>query len=67
MCVCVCVCAPYLELILFIFSTLVEGPVVAEPPDMVDFVEALDVTRHSVSLQHVLILWDRSDRVDLQV
>lgn len=44
-----------------------ERPVVSEPPDVIELVEAFDVVRHSVSLQHVLALRDGGDGVDLQV
>lgn len=57
----------YLELILLVFGALVKGPVISEPPDVIELVEAFDVVRHSVSLQHVLTLWDGGDCVDLQV
>lgn len=56
---------PHLELVLFVLGALVKRPVVSEPPDVVDLVEALDVVRHSVSLQHVLALWDGAHRIDL--
>ncbi len=42
-------------------------PVVSEPPDVIELVEAFDVVRHSVSLQHVLTLWDGGYGIDLQV
>lgn len=58
---------PYLELVLLVFGALVEGSVVSEPPDVVELVEALDVVGHPVSLQHVLALWNRCHRVNLQV
>ena len=57
----------YLELVLLVLGALVEGPVVAEPPDVVDLVEALDVVGDAVPLQDVLALWDGADGVDLQV
>lgn len=44
-----------------------KGPVISEPPDVIELVEAFDVVRHSVSLQHVLALRDGGDSVDLQV
>ena len=55
----------HLELVLLVLGALVKWPVVSEPPDVVDLIEALDVVRHSVSLQHVLALWDGAHRVDL--
>lgn len=58
---------PYLELVLLVFGALVEGPVISEPPDVVELVEALDVVGHPVSLQHVLALRNRRHGVDLQV
>lgn len=58
---------PYLELIFLVFGALVKGPVISEPPDVIELVEAFDVVRHSVSLQHVLTLWDGGYSVDLQV
>ncbi len=58
---------PYLKLILLVFGALVKGPVISEPPDVIELVEAFDVVRHSVSLQHVLALWDGGYGVDLQV
>lgn len=57
----------YLELILLVFGALVKGPVVSEPPDVIELVEAFDVVRHSVSLQHILTLWDGGYSIDLQV
>lgn len=57
----------YLELVLLVFGALVKRPVVSEPPDVIELVEALDVVRHAVPLQHVLALWDGRDGVDLQV
>lgn len=57
----------YLELILFVFGALVKGPVISEPPDVIELVEAFDVVRHSVSLQHILTLWDGGYSIDLQV
>ena len=58
---------PDLELILLVLGALVEGPVIAEPPDVVDLVEALDVVGDAVPLQHILALGDGRDCVDLQV
>lgn len=57
----------YLELVLLVFGALVEGPVISEPPDVVELVEALDVVRDPVSLQHVLALWNGRHGVNLQV
>lgn len=57
----------YLELILLVLGAFVKRPVVSEPPDVIELVEAFDVVRHSVSLQHVLTLWDGCYSVDLQV
>lgn len=57
----------YLELVLLVFGALVEGPIVSEPPDVIELVEALDVVGHAVALQHVLALGDRRHGVDLQV
>lgn len=57
----------YLELVLLVFGALVEGPVIPEPPDVVELVEALDVVGHPVPLQHVLALWNRRHSVNLQV
>ena len=57
----------HLKLILLVFGSLVKGPVISEPPDVIELVEAFDVVRHSVSLQHVLALWDGGYGVDLQV
>lgn len=59
--------SPYLELILLVFGALVKGPVISEPPDVIELVEAFDVVRHSVSLQHVLTLRDGGYGVNLQV
>lgn len=58
---------PYLELVLLVFGALVKGPVISEPPDVIELVEAFDVVRHSVSLQHILTLWDGGNSIDLQV
>lgn len=58
---------PYLELVLLVFGALVKGPVVSEPPDVIELVEAFDVVRHAVSLQHILALGDGGYGVDLQV
>lgn len=58
---------PYLELILLVFGSLVKGPVISEPPDVIELVEAFDVVRHSISLQHILTLRDGGNSVDLQV
>lgn len=41
---------PYLELILLVFGAFVKGPVISEPPDVIELVETFDVVRHSVSL-----------------
>lgn len=60
-------CLSYLELVLLVFGALVKGPVVSEPPDVIELVETFDVVRHSVSLQHVLALRDWRDGIDLQV
>lgn len=57
----------YLELVLLVFGALVEGPVISEPPDVVELVEALDVVGHPVSLQHVLALRNWRHGVNLQV
>lgn len=57
----------YLELVLLVFGALVKRPVISEPPDVIELVEAFDVVGHSVSLQHVLTLRDGSDGIDLQV
>ena len=59
--------SPYLELVLLVFGALVEGPVISEPPDVIELVEAFDVVRHSVSLQHILALGDGGYSIDLQV
>lgn len=59
--------ASYLELVLLVFGALVKRPVVSEPPDVIELVEALDVVGHAVPLQHVLTLWDGRDGIDLQV
>lgn len=58
---------PYLELILLVFGALVKWPVVSEPPDVIELVEAFDVVRHSVSLEHVLTLRDGGYSIDLQI
>lgn len=58
---------PYLELILLVFGAFVKGPVVSEPPDVIELVETFDVVRHAVSLQHILTLRDGGYGVDLQV
>lgn len=58
---------PHLELVLLVFGALVEGPVISEPPDVVELVEALDVVGHPVPLQHVLALWNGRHGVNLQV
>ena len=58
---------PYLELILLVFGASVKGSVVAEFPDVVHPVEALDVVRDALSLQHLLALRDGGHGVDLQV
>lgn len=60
-------CSPYLELVLLVFGSLVKGPVISEPPDVIELVEAFDVVRHSISLQHFLTLWDGGYSVDLQI
>lgn len=60
-------CLSYLELVLLVFGALVKGPVVSEPPDVIELVETFDVVRHSVSLQHILALRDWRDGIDLQV
>lgn len=57
----------YLELILLVFGALVKRPVISEPPDVIELVEAFDVVRHTVSLQHILTLWDGRYSIDLQV
>lgn len=57
----------HLKLILFVFGALVKRPVIAKPPNMVDFVEALDVVGHSVSLQDVLVFRDRTNSINLQI
>lgn len=58
---------PYLELILLVFGALVKGPVISEPPDVIELVETFDVVRHSVSLQHILTLRDGGYSIDLQI
>lgn len=58
---------PYLELILLVFGALVKGSVISESPDVIELVEAFDVVRHSISLQHILTLRDGGYSVDLQV
>lgn len=40
----------YLELVLLVFGALVKRPVVSEPPDVIELVEALDVVGHAVPL-----------------
>lgn len=57
----------HLELVLFVLGALVERPVVAEPPDVINFVEAFNVVGHAVPLQDVLVVRDRTDRIDLEV
>lgn len=57
----------YLELILLVFGAFVKGTVISEPPNVIELVEAFDVVRHSVSLQHILTLWDWGYSIDLQV
>lgn len=57
----------HLKLILLVFGALVERTVIAETPDVVDFVEAFDVVRYAVSLEDVLAVWDWSHCVDLEV
>lgn len=59
--------AQYLEFILFIFSAFVEGPVVAEFPDVIHFVEAFDVVGDALSLQDLLALGNGGHGVDLQI
>lgn len=44
-----------------------ERPVIPEPPDVVDAVEALDAVRDPVHLQDVYVLWDGCHCIDLQV
>lgn len=44
-----------------------ERPVIPEPPDIVDTVEALDTVWDPVHLQDVHILWDGRHCIDLQV
>lgn len=57
----------HLKLILLVFGALVERAVITETPDVVDFVEALDVVRNAVPLEDILAVWDWSNCVDLQV
>lgn len=57
----------HLKLVLLVFGALVERAVIAETPDVVDFVEALDVVRNAIPLEDVLAIWDWSHCVDLQV
>lgn len=57
----------HLELVLFVLGAFVKRPVVAIPPDVVDFIEALDVVVDAIALQDVLAVGDRCDGVDLQV
>lgn len=61
------VASAYLKLVLLVFGALVERAVIAETPDVVDFVEALDVVRNAIPLEDVLAVWDWSYCVDLQV
>lgn len=57
----------HLELVLFVLGAFVKRPVVAKPPDVVDFIEALDVVVDAVALQDVLAVGDGCDGVYLQV
>lgn len=59
--------SPDLELVVLVLGSLVEGPVIAEAPHVVDTVEALDAVGHSVHLQNTEVLRYRCHRVDLQV
>ena len=64
---CIFLSPSYLELVLLVFGALVKGPVVSEPPDVIELIEAFDVVRHSISLQHILTFRDGRHGVDLQV
>lgn len=59
--------AGYLEFILLVLCAFVEWPVIAELPDVIYFVEALDVVRNPLSLQYFLALWNGSHSIDLQI
>lgn len=57
----------HLELVLLVLGPFVERPVIAELPDVVHFVEALDVVRDTLSLQDLLALRDGGHGIDLQI
>lgn len=60
-------CLAHLELVISVFGRFVEGSVVAEAPDVVDPVEALDAIGDSVHLEDADAVRHRRDRIDLQV
>ena len=55
----------YLKFILLVLWAFMEGPVIAEFPDVVDSVKALYAVRDTVHLQHIYIVWDGSHCIDL--
>jgi hypothetical protein len=56
-----------LELVLSVFGSFVEGPVVAKAAHVVDSVEALDAVWNPVHLENVDVLRYRRNGVDLEV
>lgn len=56
-----------LELVLSVFGSFVERPVVAKATHVVDTVEALDAVWNAVHLENFDILRYRRHRIDLQI
>lgn len=57
----------YLELIVLVFGTFVEGSVVAKAMHVVHSVEAFNSVRHTVHLKHFYVFWNWRYSIDLQV
>lgn len=57
----------HLELIISVFGSFVEGPVVTEAPNVVDPVEALDAIGDAVHLEDADAVRHWGDCVDLEV
>lgn len=57
----------HLELVVSVFGSFVEGPVVPVPPDVVDPVEALDAVGDSVHLEDADAVRHWGHGVDLEV
>lgn len=57
----------HLELIISVFGSLVEGPVVSKAANVVDPVEALDAIGDSVHLEDADAVRHRCDGIDLKV